>query len=76
MRVRNHAIVLAAAAVLAAGPVAAGRSPAPKPATCGEYGTSVEFEDSPAAAAKQAMKDEKLVMILHVSGHFENPALT
>ena len=48
-----------------------------KPADkCGEFGTSVHFEDSPAAAAKQALKDEKLVLILHVSGHFEDPKLT
>ena len=44
--------------------------------TCGEYGTSVQFEDTPADAAKQAKKDEKLVMVLHVSGHFENPEFT
>ena len=29
--------------------------------------------DTPADAAKQAKKDEKLVMVLHISGHFENP---
>ncbi len=43
---------------------------------CGEYGTSVHFEETPADAAKQAKKDEKLVLILHVSGHFEDPKLT
>jgi len=48
-----------------------------KPADkCGEFGTSVHFEDTPADAAKQAKKDEKLVLILHVSGHFEDPKLT
>jgi hypothetical protein len=40
---------------------------------CGEYGTSVQFADTP---AKQAKKDEKLVLVLHVSGHFEDPKLT
>ena len=53
----------------------ADKSPA-KEATCGEYGTSVHFEDTPADAAKQAKKEEKLVMVLHVSGHFEDPRFT
>jgi hypothetical protein len=70
---------LAVAALMAfglAGP-AAGKSPAPvKEPACGEYGTSVHFEDTPADAAKQAKKEEKLVMVLHVSGHFEDPKLT
>jgi hypothetical protein len=49
--------------------------PAPA-ATCGSFGTSVEFEESPAAAAKRAAKEEKLVFILHVSGQFEDPGIT
>lgn len=44
--------------------------------TCGEHGTSLHFEDSPSAAAKKALKEEKLVMVLHISGHFEDPAFT
>ena len=47
-----------------------------KPATCGEYGTSLHFEDSPSAAAKKAFKEEKLVMVLHISGYFEDPDFT
>lgn len=43
---------------------------------CGEYGTSVIFADSPAEAAKQALKEEKLVFVLHVSGVFEESGLT
>ena len=43
---------------------------------CGEHGTTVQFEDSPAEAAKKAAKAEKLVFVLHVSGHFEDPGLT
>jgi hypothetical protein len=43
---------------------------------CGKHGTTVAFEDSPAEAAKKAKKQEKLVMILHVSGLFEDPKLT
>ena len=44
--------------------------------TCGEYGTSVQFVESPAEAAKQAIRAEKLVFVLHVSGHFEESAFT
>src|SRR5215204_6277916 len=45
-------------------------------ATCGKHGTSVEFVDSPAEAAKIAKKEQKLVFVLHVSGYFEDPNLT
>jgi hypothetical protein len=47
----------------------------PQP-TCGDYGTAIEFEASPKAAARRAAAEEKLVMVLHVSGHFEDPGLT
>ena len=43
---------------------------------CGEYGTSVIFAESRAEAAKQALKEEKLVFVLHVSGLFEEPDYT
>jgi hypothetical protein len=42
----------------------------------GCFGTAVDFADSPKDAAKQALKDEKLVFLLHISGHFEDPKLT
>jgi hypothetical protein len=45
-------------------------------AECGEYGTSVTFAESPADAAKQALKKEKLVFVLHVSGLFEDSDYT
>ncbi len=75
---RSTVRILAFAAGLALCGSAGAKDVAPKkkPATCGEYGTSVHFEDTPADAAKQAKKDEKLVMVLHVSGHFENPEFT
>jgi hypothetical protein len=44
--------------------------------TCGEYGTSFQFEESPSAAARRALKEEKLVFVLHVSGHFEESEFT
>jgi predicted outer membrane protein len=43
---------------------------------CGNHGTSVEFLDTPAEAAKQAKKESKLVFVLHVSGNFEDPRFT
>lgn len=45
-------------------------------ATCGNHGTSVEFLDSPSAAAARAKKEQKLVFVLHVSGNFEDPRFT
>ena len=45
-------------------------------ATCGSFGTSVDFVKSPKDAAKQALKEEKLVFVLHVSGDFEDPDFT
>lgn len=42
----------------------------------GSCGTSVEFVDSPKDAAALARKEQKLVFILHVSGHFEDPRFT
>ncbi|MBI3409555.1 MAG: hypothetical protein HY040_14540 [Planctomycetes bacterium] len=44
--------------------------------TCGQYGTTVQFEKTPSDAAKRALKEEKLVCVLHVSGDFENPDFT
>jgi hypothetical protein len=44
--------------------------------TCGDYGTSVHFEKTPSEAARKALKEEKLVMVLHVSGHFEDSDFT
>jgi hypothetical protein len=44
--------------------------------SCGDYGTSVQFVKTPSEAARQALKEEKLVFVLHVSGLFEDPTLT
>ena len=40
------------------------------------HGTNVDFLDSPSEAATKAKKEEKLVFVLHVSGHFEDPRFT
>lgn len=46
--------------------------------SCGKetYGTSIEWEGSPSAAAKRAAEEKKLVFVLHVSGNFEDPDFT
>jgi hypothetical protein len=46
--------------------------------TCGNqsYGTSVRWAGSPSDAAAKAKAEEKLVFVLHVSGHFEDPKFT
>jgi hypothetical protein len=44
--------------------------------SCGSHGTSVNFLKTPQAAAERALKEEKLVFVLHVSGNFENPKFT
>lgn len=74
-------VFLAALGLLAAGwaPSAQGREVPGKgseAAGCGEYGTSVHFEKTPSEAARRALKEEKLVMVLHVSGLFENSDFT
>ena len=47
-----------------------------KAKACGSFGTAVEFVDTPSEAAKLAKKEQKLVFVLHVSGHFEDPTFT
>ncbi len=64
---RRSMLGVAAVALLAA-PVGAQES-------CG-FGTKINFVDTPREAAELAKKQEKLVLVLHVSGHFEDPGLT
>ena len=66
---RRSLLGVAAVAFFAAPAVAA------NPTTCG-YGTKIDFVDNPKDAAALAKKQEKLVMVLHVSGYFEDPGLT
>jgi hypothetical protein len=73
-----RALVFSLAAGLLPVPLAAPAAPpAPdKGETCGSFGTRVEFVSSPSEAARIARKQEKLVFVLHVSGHFEDPRFT
>jgi len=43
---------------------------------CGSFGTSVTFVKTPSQAAQQALQEQKLVFVLHVSGNFETPDFT
>jgi hypothetical protein len=40
------------------------------------YGTSVDFLDDPPGAAQQALRDKKLLFVLHVAGNFEDDKFT
>lgn len=56
--------------------------PAPEPIAtaaspkCDRFGTAIDFVRSPALAFKQAGREEKLVMVLHIAGHFDDPGFT
>jgi len=41
--------------------------------SCKAHGTTIDFVDTPSEAARLAKKAEKLVLVLHVSGNFEDP---
>ena len=66
---RWKALALSAALLCATGVQA-------KPDDCASFGTSVHFVDTPKEAAKWAEKEGRLVLVLHVSGHFEKPQFT
>jgi len=59
-----------------ASPPAAAKPVADKPAACGNNGTTVNFVDTPSLAARKALREHKLVFVLHVSGLFEDPRRT
>jgi len=44
------------------------------PTAC--HGTAVDFVGTPVEAAKLAREEKKLVLVLHVSGYFEDPDFT
>ncbi len=49
---------------------------AEKAEACSSHGTTIDFYDTPNEAATKAKKDGKLVLLLHVSGNFEDPRFT
>jgi hypothetical protein len=52
------------------------RACASSPRSSQRYGTSVDFAASPVEAARHALQEGKLVFVLHLSGHFEDPRFT
>jgi hypothetical protein len=50
--------------------------PTPAKPSCESYGTSVQFVSNQSAAARQALHDNKLLFVLHVSGNFEDSKFT
>jgi hypothetical protein len=62
--------------LLSVGGLSAEKSAFAKPEKDTCHGTSIRFEDTPSAAARKAAKEQKLVFVLHVSGHFEDPRFT
>jgi len=59
-------------------PPALGFQDTDKCARCGNrtYGTAVRWAGSPSEAAVKAKAEQKLVFVLHVSGHFEDENFT
>jgi len=55
-------------------------NPAPAAAkaapVCSHYGTAVTFFENPPDAFRQAAKENKLVLMVHLSGNFDDPAFT
>jgi len=46
------------------------------PPACKRYGTAVDFVDNPIDAAAQALREKKLLFVLHVAGNFEEEKFT
>ena len=77
MRCHLRWLAVALIAVGLTAPIQAQKKPVDSPEpTCGDYGTSVKFEKSPKEAATKALKEEKLVLVIHISGYFEEPDYT
>ena len=74
-QIQSLGIALLSLAVASSGSASA-QTKASDTATCGDYGTSIHFEKTPKDAAKKALKEEKLVMVLHISGLFEDSEFT
>ncbi|MBI1830804.1 MAG: hypothetical protein HYR84_05060 [Planctomycetes bacterium] len=69
--------VLGLLALAVASPSGAGGLKQPLvPETCGDHGTNVHFEKNAKDAATKALKAQKLVLVIHISGYFEEPDYT
>ena len=71
----RHLLLVLGLGLMASGlSTAWAKPPADEESTC--HGTAVHFVGTPSEAARRALKEEKLVFVLHVSGHFEDPGIT
>ena len=43
---------------------------------CKQFGTKIRFHDGPVEAAVEAKSAKKMMMVLHISGNFEDPGFT
>jgi hypothetical protein len=43
---------------------------------CQTYGTKVRFHKDPAAAMTEARASKRMLFVLHISGHFDDPGFT
>jgi hypothetical protein len=48
----------------------------PQPAACSNLGTRVTFHSHPPEAFRQAARENKLVLMVHLSGNFDDQAFT
>jgi hypothetical protein len=46
------------------------------PVATNKHGTSIDWIDDPSEAMKIAAKEGKFLLMLHISGHFNDPELT
>lgn len=69
-----RATLLASALALGLSPLGLGADKPQSASHC--HGTAIEFVATPVEAARQAAEEKKLVLVLHVSGYFEDPGFT
>lgn len=53
-----------------------GLADAARPPRCDRFGTAIDFVRSPSVACRQAAREQKLVMVLHLAGNFDDPGFT
>jgi hypothetical protein len=50
--------------------------PSPQKVPCGQFGTKINFARSQSVAFDRGVREQKLVMVLHLAGNFEDPGFT
>ena len=57
-------------------PAAAPEPVVADPPRCERFGTAIDFVRSPSIAYERAAREQKLVLMLHLAGQFEDPGFT